>query len=178
MIDVTTLTREDFIGPSMVDERFAFDGRSEDYDAFRNLAHDDASLRYSVRRPDGYKIAMVDDPDFDPSPTTLVFRENAVVGFYARPMVWVDPEHRGRGLARDLIVVAAEAMEEGPMGDVMPMGFSEAGLAAHEAAWRCLVEQAISMDKPLAPEVAEDYEIVRMQRQARAPAPPRRQRMA
>lgn len=116
---------------SPVSETFSFDGRSEDYEGL--FAKSEGACLFVTS--DGYRICVQDGSD---APAVVLEHDGEAVGFYADMMVWVDPEHRGKGLAAKMILSASvhfgEAMMDRTNCDWI--GFSPAGYAAHQSAVR------------------------------------------
>ncbi|MBY3157235.1 hypothetical protein HFO56_33460 [Rhizobium laguerreae] len=111
------------IGP-----HFGFDGR-EEYDFFfdEQLSGDDV-----VWEEGDYAIA---DVHYD-SPTLMLFHKGRVVGFYYDMMAWLDPEHRGNGLATKMIFAYADhfgedAFREQRIRAGCALGFSQRGYDLH-----------------------------------------------
>lgn len=154
------MTQEEFIGPYMISETFAFDGRGEDYDHFwANARQDDLEVvwtsdcgRYQVKDLEWdrtcvflYAVDAIKDDVFHP------------IGFYFDGMAWIDADYRGQGLATDLILAAAKVAGGSPTNNEEGMGFSEAGLKAHEIAhWRS-VERAVEQGFDVPQEVLDEY---------------------
>lgn len=86
--------------------------------------------------------------------STGLFRNGVLVGFYAGPYLWMGKEHRGRGLATPLILLAARQRGGSvlPPGDVL-LGYTAAGVAAHRVAHRHAVLTALAEGLPVPPAV-------------------------
>lgn len=87
--------------------------------------------------------------------TTALFCGDGLAGFYAGSYLWIDPAHRGRGLAAPLILAAARHRG----GTVLPpgvvvQGYTPAGLAAHRSAHRRAVAAALARGLPVPAAVA------------------------
>nr|WP_250808272.1 hypothetical protein [Neorhizobium tomejilense] len=83
-----------------VSETHSFNGR-EEYDFFFDEELDPTNVIWSEG---DYAIADVGYDD----PTVMLFNNGKVVGFYFELMAWLDPEHRGNGLATQMILAYAE----------------------------------------------------------------------
>lgn len=130
-----------FLGPHMVADIFTVDGRDENHDPIWNVTDDHGLITLATPAP-GLRIALLDDPDYEPVPPIYLLADAKPVGFYLRPECWIDPEFRGRGLSAALIVESVLLDPRFPLGDSMGCGFSEAGAAAHTAAFRILQARA------------------------------------
>lgn len=140
-----TVDIDDFVGGvTFVGDMHEFDGRAdgtkseEDY-TFIWQWDDFGRTLWSGTRG-GSEYSVVELTDFDP-PTVVLRTAGETVGFYMDAMCWVDPPHRGKGLSVDL--VRGGIALSGNVPDLNLVGFSAAGLAAHEAAHRESVKEAI-----------------------------------
>lgn len=152
--EVWGVSFDDFVGPHAVnDQLYGFDGRDEE-----NGIHFDAEISDRVLwvSPDGaYTARPAADPDGEPATTVLlVHGGDGIVGYYAGGMVWIDPEHRGQGLAPWLVLSACAEAGGVPYGNSEKMGFSEAGIAAHRAAHRLAVALALEAGLQVPDDVA------------------------
>src|SRR5690606_25875072 len=111
------LTSDEFIGPYVVGEAFAIDGRN---DADWEWVWDDEEAFIDGLRPAvwisgcGRYAIREFEADFDePEKLHLVLlHDNAqVVGFHFAGMNWVDPAHRGQGLGVQLVIEASEMLD-------------------------------------------------------------------
>ena len=142
-----------FLGLTAVSESFAFNARSEDEFA---IYFDEVPGETPIWAVEGYAIYVVADPDFEPASTVLLRHEGQTVGFYAGGLCWIDPEHRGKGFSIPLIVAANLIHGAVPYDKGKGMGFSRAGMAAHQAAHRWTVERAAEFNLQVPPEVAAE----------------------
>jgi len=136
---------DDFVGGAIhVGPSFEFDGRADGTDSDEDYTHvwdwDDFGRTLWSGTRDGTEYSVVELAGFDP-PTVALRTEGETVGYYMDAMCWVDPPHRGKGLAVDLIRGGIALLDKVP--NLNAVGFSEAGLAAHEAAHRESVREAI-----------------------------------
>lgn len=135
-------TLETFVGPHRVAETFAIDGREEEYALYFEAPYD---LSPAWTSADGlHAVHLVTDEDW--SPATAVLIESATgdtVGFYAGGELWIEPEHRGRGLSAALILCLVDHLGRAAYDTSAGMGFSAAGYAAHAAAHRKAVVWAL-----------------------------------
>lgn len=131
-------TFDDFIGPVVVSEGFAIDGRSFDYQWIW-----DASLLEDVfwRSPTGYEIFFL-GPDYEPETMVLHAPSGERCGFYVGVELWIDQEHRGQGLGAELVLAMTELLGRSPLEELGVIGFSPEGYGAHEKAWRLAHERA------------------------------------
>lgn len=136
---------EEFIGPSVVSEVFAFDPTGGDYDLLWDLEDnglDDLRI-VSHLDPD----LLVRDLEWDNGANyVLVERAEAgerIVGCYLAGMLWIDPEFRGRGLGSDLIAISAEDCGTSPVSNDGGLGFTEGGFRAHERAHKKIIRRAL-----------------------------------
>lgn len=89
-----------------------------------------------------------------------LFYNGELVGFYEGPNLWIDPAHRGKGLATPLIVAAAWMRG----GRVLPEGFVEqgyspAGMLAHVTAHLKAAIHAANNGETVPPEVLAEYNL-------------------
>lgn len=132
--------QSDFVGAAMVSDRFSIDGRADrDYEFVWDA---DLHARPYWRSEDGYEIRAVPDPDFEPETMALLSPAGGRCGFYSGGQLWIDPEHRGRGLGAELVLAMADALGASPVRHHGGLGFSGAGIEAHREAWRRAVERA------------------------------------
>lgn len=143
----------------MISESFAFDGRTEEFETYF-----DAAPAAPIWIAGKYEISPVADQDFEPAATTLLRHDGRTIGFYAGGMCWIDPEHRGYYLSTPLIVAANIVAGAVPYDTAGGMGFSSAGIAAHEAAHRWTVLRAIEAGLPVPGDVAAAVELTEGQR--------------
>ncbi|OAH19115.1 hypothetical protein AX289_30130 [Methylorubrum populi] len=137
------VTLDEFVGPRMVGPAFGVDGRSEEYDLFRDAPWDLAPAWISG---DGrHAVHLVSDDDWDPPTSVLVETEGGTcVGFYAGGELWIDEDRRGLGLSTPLILCLVDRLGKSAYDNRSGLGFSPAGYAAHAAAHRTAVEQAVA----------------------------------
>lgn len=144
---------EDFIGISMISQNFAIDGRAdEDYEIVWTWTDLSPPLwsdgRYCVREM----------RDFIPEGSVVL--QDAMgrtCGFYMGGQAWIDPDHRGKGLSTRLILASAEILDCSPTAMFGGLGFTEEGYAAHVAAHRQAVQEAIVSGSAVPDEVREDH---------------------
>ncbi|MCS4090154.1 GNAT family N-acetyltransferase [Rhizobium sp. BK176] len=123
---------------------FGVNGR-EDYHFF----FDELLVAEDIVWEDGdYAIA---DVHYD-TPTVMLFHQGSVVGFYYDMMAWLDPEHRGNGLATKMIFAFADhfgddAFKEARIKADCAMGFSQEGYDLHVRA----LEMARELSRTQAP---------------------------
>lgn len=128
---IAAILSDDFSGileVAQVHECHSFDGR-EEYDFFFEETLDRSRV---VWFEGAYAMA---DVGYD-SPTLMLFHEGEVVGFYFELMAWLDPEHRGRGLATQMVLQYAETFGDDCFAPLRKaadcaMGFSPEGYALH-----------------------------------------------
>jgi hypothetical protein len=140
----------DFLGPTAVSESFALTGREDELEVYFGAE----PSQHPLWTDGQYSVHTVNDPDFNPEATVLLRHGERTVGFYAGGMCWIDPDHRGKGLSTPLIVGSNLVLGAVPYTE--PMGFSAAGLAAHEAAHRWTVLQALEAGLPVPPAIASE----------------------
>ncbi len=135
-------TLECFVGPCGVAETFAIDGREEEYDLYFDAPYD---LTPAWTSADGlHAVHLVTDEDWNPPTAVLLdLRSEECVGFYAGGELWIEPEHRGRGLSTALILCLVDHLGQAAYDNGKGMGFSAAGYAAHAAAHRKAVIWAL-----------------------------------
>jgi RimJ/RimL family protein N-acetyltransferase len=126
---------------------FGFDGR-EEYDFFFD---EQLSAEDVIWEEGDYAIA---DVHYE-SPTVMLFHKGSVVGFYFDMMAWLDPEHRGNGLATKMIFAYADhfgddAFKEQRIKADCALGFSQEGYDLHIRA----LEMAIELARKQAPKGA------------------------
>jgi hypothetical protein len=83
----------------------------------------------------------------------MLFHKGSVVGFYFDMMAWLDPEHRGNGLATKMIFAFAnhfgdDAFREARIKADCALGFSQEGYDLHARA----LEMATELARKQAPE--------------------------
>jgi hypothetical protein len=128
-----------------VSEAFSIDGRADpDYEILWDFAAE-RRLRFPIWFQDGYSVAELEG--YEPEGTFILLHEiEGPVGFYTDAQCWIDPAHRGRHLSTPLILAAANFNGGSPVNSASrpwgPIGFSEAGYAAHQAAHRAAVQAA------------------------------------
>lgn len=154
---------EGFVGPHRIDDRlYGLDGTEDDREIHFGA---DIAPDPIWRSADGiYAVHAVADPDWQPQHTVLLTHGGDPVGFYAGGMTWIDPDHRGRGLAAPMILAAAVTAGGVPYDNVEIMGFSEAGIAAHRAAHRMAVEIALAAGKDVPPGARDGIALLRTPR--------------
>jgi len=140
-----TVDISDFVGGvSFVGDVFDFDGRADGSESEEDYTHiwewDDFGRSLWSGTRDGIGYSVVELRDCEPA-TVALRADGETVGFYSDAMCWIDPPHRGRGLSVDLVRGGIALL--GKVPDLNLVGFSEAGLAAHEAAHRESVREAI-----------------------------------
>ena len=136
-------TLEEFLGPgSLVAATFAIDGHDAEYELYREVPYELAAAWTSA---DGHhSVHVVADEDWEPPTAVLIEnRTGDTVGFYAGGELWIDAEHRGRGLSTPLIVCLVDRLGKAAYDNALGIGFSAAGHAAHAAAHRSVVQRAI-----------------------------------
>jgi hypothetical protein len=144
----------DFIGPTVISEAFLVTGDEEELHVYFEAE----PARQPIWSNEDYAIHAVADRDFKPDATVLLRYGGQTIGFYAGGMCWIDRAHRGKELSTPLIVAANLLHDAVPYTE--HVGSSPAGLAAHEAAHRWTVNQALEAGLPVPPEVAsanKDY---------------------
>lgn len=133
-MNVAAILSDDYRGileVAVVSDIHTFDGRAE-YDFF----FDETLVSATVVWEEGdYAIADVGYDD----PTLMLFYRGGPVGFYFELMCWVDEDHRGKGLATQLVLQYADTFGEDCFVRLRrkagcAMGFSPAGFALHERA--------------------------------------------
>ncbi|GJD90865.1 hypothetical protein BHAOGJBA_4408 [Methylobacterium hispanicum] len=134
---------EQFVGPGMVAPAFGVDGRSSDYDLFREAPWE---LAPAWTSPDGrHAVHLVADADWEPPTSVLLETEGGTcVGFYAGGELWIDEDRRGAGLSTPLILCLVARLGKATYDTRSGLGFSPAGYAAHAAAHRIAVERAVA----------------------------------
>ncbi|MBY3432914.1 hypothetical protein HFN89_01820 [Rhizobium laguerreae] len=141
MMNHTAILSDDYaaiLDVAQIGAHFGFDGR-EEYDFFF-----EEELPEDILWEDGdYAIA---DVGYD-SPTVMLFHKGSVVGFYFDMMAWLDPGHRGRGLATMLIFAYADhfgedAFREQRIRAGCAIGFSQKGYDLHVRALEVATELA------------------------------------
>lgn len=153
------MTSEAFVGPVLLSESFAIDGRKDEDYAW--IWEEDPSfhpLLPSSFPLDGYRIHHL--WGYEPEGSVLLAApDGSVCGFYLDAQCWIDPEHRGAGLSTPMILAAAELLGGSPVrpNDGCPVGFSEAGHKAHLAAHAASVAWAARRGIRLPEAVAAEY---------------------
>jgi len=130
---------EQVVRNAIVADVFEFDGRCGDYDHFFETTPKQCDI---VWREGEYRMGSARDND---EYAFVLFHGETPVGFYTQMMAWIDPPHRGKGLAQRMIVEFAshfgpdafKAVDDPAEG----YGFSDAGLSVHLRA-RELARQA------------------------------------
>jgi GNAT superfamily N-acetyltransferase len=152
------MTCDEFVGPAVASPLFDIDGRTDaDYELVWETDPDD--LREVWRSPCG--TFSIRDLEWDNPPALLLVAHGsdgaASIGFYILGQSWVDPEWRGRGLAVELVLAAAELVGGSPTANADGMGFSAVGLAVHRKAHLVAVERAIAAGYDVPREVLDEY---------------------
>jgi hypothetical protein len=148
--EIWRMTLNDFTKPPMIGENFSINGRrDDDYDCLWECAGDPESLRPAVWSNGMYSIHEL--IDFEPEGTfTLVHQSTGPVGFYMDAQCWIDPPHRGQKLSTQLILAAANFHGGSPVQNAdLGLGYSPAGYAAHRAAYRHAVQDALAKGLPV-----------------------------
>lgn len=148
---VWELAYDDFNCVGMVSNAFEIDGRADDL--ILEAVEDGCDL-IQVWQDGPYRICELDD--FEPIPTMVLLKGNVAAGFNMCGQLWIDEDHRGRGLSIPLVLAVA-ARRGGEATPSELLGFSHAGAAAHEAAWRAAVLLALEQGKDVPPTVVKDY---------------------
>lgn len=81
--------------------------------------------------------------------------EYTPAGGYVDNMLFIKQEHRGRHLAAEIVLAAADLRE----GKLDPDSYTAEGLKAHENAHRLAVQRAMRQGQKVRPEVMADYVI-------------------
>lgn len=166
--EMTTL---EFIGPAIAADVFAIDGTDEQYDIIWEMARE-GGLREVWRSPCGQYVIC--DLDWDRAPSLVMYgpsldaaerpaskgpvhETSVAMGFYVAGQCWIADAWRGLGLAVELILAAAQESGGSPTLNPTGMGFSIAGLAAHQKAHRVAVERALAAGLPVPERVLADY---------------------
>lgn len=89
-----------------------------------------------------------------------LFHNGELVGFYEGPNLWIEPAHRGKGLATPLIVAAAwlrggRVLPEG----IAEQGYSPAGMLAHVTAHLKAAVHAAHNGEVVPAEVLAEYNL-------------------
>lgn len=141
--DPWELSHEEYTGPNMVLDVFGIDGRCGYYDHLweeMDVAGED--LPVLARNPEGWTARWLEG--FDPEATLGLFNPaGEPQGFYMGGQIWIDPQARGQGRSALMINAAADLLGDCPAQNDQGMGFSPAGQAAHEAAWRVMQDWAL-----------------------------------
>lgn len=142
--DPWELSCEEYTGPSMVLDVFGIDGRCGYYDhLWEEMENSRSDLPILARDPEGWTARWVEG--FEPEATMGLFDPAGVPkGFYMGGQVWVDPDARGQGRSALMINAAADFLGGCPAQNTEGMGYSPAGHAAHEAAWRAMWDLALA----------------------------------
>lgn len=134
------------VDDAFVSDAFEFDGRCGDYEYYLEQELDISSV---VFERDGYAIQCDGDEDMQ---DVVLIHDGKAVGFYADLMIWIDPEHRGKGLSVDMVTAFADHYGAGAYRDLekrlSPLGFSVAGWRAHEKAAEIAREFKTSRNPP------------------------------
>lgn len=103
---------DEFVGPRMICPAFGLDGRSVEYDLFRESSWECAPAWIS---DDGrHAVHLVADEDWEPPTSVLVESEGGTcVGFYAGGELWIDEDRRGQGLSKPLRPLSRGSVGEG-----------------------------------------------------------------
>jgi len=132
-------TEEDLVGTMyLVSPIFEIDGWDGEYSIVWDW---EDTVR--VWTEGGYSIHGL--VDFEPC-CVVLRHEGESVGFYMDGQCWVDPDHRGRGLARAMVVALVAWSRRLP--DVKDIGFSEAGYRLHISALRQITQEAERSPSP------------------------------
>jgi hypothetical protein len=156
MPEVWMVNRDRFVGDWEVDDsdpvqfdissRKAVDELTEDWmpRSLRRIPGHPGFYFASVRGQPG-DVAVVheneDDGEFD------------VVGGYVEETLWLSRGVRGRGLAPEIVLEAAERRG----GSLEPVSYTTAGKSAHAAAHRLAVARAAAAGHRIPPSVLADY---------------------
>jgi hypothetical protein len=149
---------DDFTGPAVITEAAATEGRHPDYDDWLwPMAGDPDTLADPAWLNDeGYRICLL--IDCEPAGTfVLLDSASSPCGFYYASGLWIDPDHRGKGLSTPLILTAAAFHGGSPTNNTEGLGFSKAGYAAHRAAHRSAVMEAVAEGKDVPSQVRAEY---------------------
>jgi GNAT superfamily N-acetyltransferase len=82
-------------------------------------------------------------------------------GFYMGSGLWIDPEHRGKGLSSRLILAAAAFHGGSPTKNTEGLGVSAAGYGARRKAHSLAVHEAVEAGLPVPERVLEEYGVSR-----------------
>lgn len=148
---VWQLSYDEFNCVGIVSDAFSVDRQDGDL-VFEAAAdeHDHAP----IWRDGSYEIFEL--VEFEPIPTMVLSKDGAAIGFNMCGQLWIDEDYRGRGLSTPLILAVAARLG-GPASPSELLGFSFAGAAAHESAWRAVVLWALEQGMCVPPAVVEDY---------------------
>lgn len=153
---------QEFVGPHMVSDLYGIDGRRDPtYQSFWEAASDYRNIGLPIAilqtaTDDFYSVCEVQATGYDHAYALLTVRGD-VVGFYVDAHIWIDESLRGNRLASRMIAAVAAINGTSPTRSVLGLGFTPAALAAHRAAHRHLVMDAL-LNRTLVPEpVVQDY---------------------
>jgi GNAT superfamily N-acetyltransferase len=139
-MNLNAILSDDYAGiidVAQIGPHFGFDGREE----YHFFFDEQLSAEDVVWEEGDYAIA---DVHYD-SPTVMLFHKGSVVGFYYDMMAWLDPEHRGKGLATKMIFAYADhfgddAFREARIKADCALGFSQEGYDLHVRALEMAME--------------------------------------
>ena len=123
--------------------------RFEDYIRDIDVQFDASEVEVSIRSPEYGFVASSDSALLlHRSATSSGWSGASVVGYYNTPgAVCIADEYQGQGLGAELILWTSINFTAGPpTAGLDEQCFSEAGYAAHLAAWRLGIERGLSVD--------------------------------
>lgn len=146
--DPWDLDLDTFVGPSIVSDVFSIDGGEESYEHLvEALIEEGGTLPVVARDTQGWEARWLDD--WEPQATLGLFDPTGTYkGFYMSGQVWVEPDARGAARSSLMIIAAADMLGGSPSQNWEGMGFSPAGYAAHEKAYR-IAKECMPVTEPV-----------------------------
>lgn len=142
----------EFIGSVMVSDVFAIDGRCDE--TFELIWNAELCDRPYWRSEDGYEIRAV--LDYEPESMSLISPTGDRCGFIMKEHLWIDPDHRGRGLGAELVLALSDSIQDSPTADVSAIGFAPEGHYAFFKAWKMAVRRAHARGEMIAQSILDD----------------------
>jgi GNAT superfamily N-acetyltransferase len=139
----------------MVSETFAIDARNDDDGTYEHIWDAEFGSKPIWRSADGLGIHPL--IDWEP-PTVVLVSDGQICGFDMGGQLWLDPEFRGKGLGAELVLALAEFARKCPADLDGLLGYSDAGMAAHEKAWKLAIERAVADGRNVPRKVLVEFE--------------------
>ena len=132
---------KNWLDQALISDNFEIDGHDNQYAPIYNKKEKTEVVAYF----DDYEIIKFSS-DFEPA-TVAAKINGEIVGFYSGAQSWVEPDHRGHGLGKALIVSSIAVFKELQINYEEPIGMSQLGYEVHKSAMR-EINHIVAQDQP------------------------------